>query len=358
MLEEIISLSKQLIAIPSESDNLPEIHKAIELVKKELHGYPYHTYKKNNYPSLLFANKLTDNNQYKIIFNAHLDVVHGDLYQYTPIEKDGKLYGRGAYDMKAATATMILLFKELAPKIDYPLALQIVTDEELSSEFGTQYQLATGLRGEFIITGEGTNQNIIARTKGLITAELTTNGKSAHSGYPWLGDNAITKMHAALDKIIKTYPTPKQESYETIVHVTGIHTKNVSYNKIPTDCTAYLDIRFIAEDKDIIIENIKSLLPKEITMRIICTYPANDTNRNNTYLQLLEKSGQAITQKPLKFATAHGTSDLGFFKELGCTGIEFGPKGGDGHGHHEWVDIQGLDEYYQILKNFLQNVKE
>ena len=191
----------------------------------------------------------------------------------------------------------------------------------------------------------------------MITVELTTNGKSAHSGYPWLGQNAITKMHTALDKVMKAYPIPEKETYETIVHVTGINTKNFAYNKIPAECTAYLDIRFITEDKNAIIERLQSILPEDITMKTICVYPINNTEENNKYLQLLQKCGQEITHKKLNLAVAHGASDLGFFKEFGCNGIEFGPKGGDGHGHHEWIDISSLDEYYQILKSFLMSAE-
>ena len=72
-------------------------------------------------PSLLIHNqKKPGTKKFKIILDAHLDVVPGKDYQYKPYEKDGKFYGRGAYDMKAPGAAEILVLKNWRKKFHIP----------------------------------------------------------------------------------------------------------------------------------------------------------------------------------------------------------------------------------------------
>src|SRR5438309_1971049 len=132
MEEEIITSAKHFIKIPY-IDGQGEFDKAtqlLELVKQQLPEYSYTSYIANNVPSLLYTNQEKENRHFTIILNAHLDVVSAKDKEYLPYIDDGKLYGRGAKDMKAAAAVMILLFKDLGKIVPYPLGLQIVTDEE------------------------------------------------------------------------------------------------------------------------------------------------------------------------------------------------------------------------------------
>ena len=129
--------------------------------------------------------------KFKIILNAHLDVVSGREEQYKPYEKDGKLFGRGAIDMKGAAAVEILVFKEVAKRVSYPLALQLVTDEEIGGFCGTKYQIEKGVRADFVIAGEPTDFGVNNKAKGIIWLKIKTKGKSAHGAYPWRGKNAL-----------------------------------------------------------------------------------------------------------------------------------------------------------------------
>ncbi|HSW87564.1 MAG TPA: M20/M25/M40 family metallo-hydrolase [Candidatus Saccharimonadales bacterium] len=356
MLQSILSLTKEFISIPSVGGNREEIDKILNVAKRELPEFSFESFISNNHPSLLYSNKSTVTNHFDIILNAHLDVVPAEEKQFIPYEKDGKLYGRGAKDMKAASAVMILLFKELAKKVDYTLGLQIVTDEEPGGLDGTGYQVQQGVTGKFIICGEGTDLIIINKAKARMLVKLTTTGISAHSAYPWRGDNAVLKMHEVLAAIHKVYPTPREEYEQTTVTITSFKTENDTYNKIPDKCIAYLDIRFLPNEKDSIVEKIKSLLPETIHMEIIFKFFPHETNPTNKYLQLLEREGQKIVPKGLKLGLAHGASDAAFYSEVACDSIEFGPVGDNHHSYDEWVDIKSLEDYYHILKNFLLSV--
>ena len=75
--------------------------------------------------------------------------------------------------------------------LPYPLALQLVTDEEVGGRNGTLHQIEQGVRGEFVIIGEHSGLGIVTDSKGMITATLRAAGRSGHSAYPWHGDNEV-----------------------------------------------------------------------------------------------------------------------------------------------------------------------
>jgi succinyl-diaminopimelate desuccinylase len=352
MLDEIINLSKQLIEIPSISGDIPTLIKILEFTKQQLPNQVFQPFVSNNIPSLLFTNQPHPHKEFKIILNAHLDVVPGKPDQYIPVEKDGKLYGRGAYDMKAGAAAMILLFKELGSQLPYPLGLQIVTDEEPGGLNGTNYQVNQGVRGEFVITGEGSNFRIINESKTRLTLKLTANGKASHSAYPWLGDNAIWKLQQVIQQIMEKYPIAKQESASTVVNITKIGTQNDAYNRTPFHAEAILDIRYIKQDQNI-LQYIESLLPPDIQMDVILKFFTHHTNVDNKYIDLLQLQAKTITGQQLSIARAHASSDMPFYSNIGCDAIEFGVRGGNHHADGEWADIQSIQDYYQILKSFL-----
>src|SRR5438045_3690606 len=101
MQQSILKLAKQLISIPSVSDNTEQVQAVFNLVEKEFEGLPLivKRFRKNNKPSLVVT--LADIKTPDIFLNGHLDVVAGKQNQFRSIIRDSRLYGRGAYDMKA-----------------------------------------------------------------------------------------------------------------------------------------------------------------------------------------------------------------------------------------------------------------
>ena len=356
---DLISLTKDLVVVPSMSGNVETLVEVLEVAKKKLAGFSFTPFVSNRIPSLLFTNKNTDMKNFKIIFNAHLDVVPAPSDQFQPVEKNGRLYGRGSSDTKAGAAAMILVFKELANKLSFPFGLQLTCDEEVSGLNGTDYQIKQGVRGEFIIMSEcNNNLKISNQAKGIKILRLTTKGKNSHGAYPWLGENALLRMHEILAPVLRKYPLAKEETFGATVNLTKIEMNNAAANKIPDNCTAFLDIRFPLQDKDTIIENIKSLLPKDVTIVIDDSRNVHYTDPLNKYVVLLQSLTEKIHGKKLPLRFAHGTSDAPYYTEVGCDAVEFGPIGHGAHENNEWVDIKSLNEYYEILKHFLLTVDE
>lgn len=350
----IINLTSSLISIPSTKENLSALKKVLDEALAELKEFTIEKFEKNNIPSILVYRGKTRPKRFKVILNAHLDVVPGKPEQFKPKIKDGKLYGRGAYDMKGAGAAEILVFKELAKKLPYPIGLQLVTDEEVGGFAGTKYQIEKGVRADFVVAGEPTDLALNNKAKGIIWVKISTAGKSAHGAYPWEGENAIVKLNKLLNELFVLYPIPEKESWKTTINLARIETENKTFNKVPDNAIAFLDIRYIPEDKERIKKDLKRIAEKyKAKLEFIFDEPAQFTDQNSPYVKALKKSVEKITGKKAKVIVKHGGSDIRHYNAVGCEGVTFGPVGAGHHTDSEWVDIKSLENYYAILKDFL-----
>src|SRR5437764_454104 len=102
----------------------------------------------------------TERREFHVILNSHLDVVPAPPDQFRPRRDGDRLFARGAQDMKVTGLLAVQVFRELAPSLPYPVALQLVTDEEAGGRDGTRYQLEHGVRGRFGIVGEASGLRI------------------------------------------------------------------------------------------------------------------------------------------------------------------------------------------------------
>jgi succinyl-diaminopimelate desuccinylase len=353
MKDTIESISKRLIEMPSVSGDVEQSIKILEYVKSYLHGFEFHSFSSDSIPSLLFRNKTKDEKKFRIILNAHLDIVPAGDVQFHPIIKNGKLFARGAYDMKAAAAVMIFVFSEIAKQVSYPLGLQLVTDEEIGGMNGTKYQLDKGVSSEFVIAGENTNLKINNKAKGVLWLKLHTKGIAAHGAYPWNGKNALLILYDALNALFLLFPVSQKENWRTTLNLAKIETSNNAFNKIPDNATAFLDIRYIPEEKELILETIKKALPEGTETEIVTFGAAQFTRENNPFVLRLKKQIEKIAKSETEMVALPGASDVRFYEEKGCPSVCFGPIGGNHHAEDEWVDLESLESYYHILKNFL-----
>lgn len=352
-MQQAIDLASRLIELQTVKEHAVAFEKLDNLVKEEMQGFGATEYEKEGVKSWLFSQNGFESHRFKVILNAHLDVVPTADEQFRPIVREGKLYGRGAYDMKAAAAVEILVFKELAEQLAYPLGLQLVTDEEVGGFNGTKYQVEQGVRADFVIVGEPTELKIGNKAKGILWLKVVFKGESAHGAYLWQGKNAVWEMERFMEKLKSVYPVPESESWQTTVNVANVVTENQAYNKVPDRCEVKLDVRYVPEEKEVVLEKIKSLLNDTAKMEVVMYETAQHTEEDNQYLVGLQQACSEITGSPCGVLARHGGSDLRFFDAVGCKGVEFGPVGYGHHTDEEWVDVQSLEEYYKILKQFL-----
>ena len=153
--------------------------------------------------------------------------------------------------MKLSGLLAAQVFREQAARLPYPVALQLVTDEEVGGRDGTRHQLEHGVRGDFVIVGETSGLDVVNESKGMLVVRLLAAGRNAHSAYPWLGDNALVKLQSSVASLLARYPAPADEVWRTTVTLARVRTQNQARNQVPADAEALLDIRFPAADTDL-----------------------------------------------------------------------------------------------------------
>lgn len=349
MNNDLIQLTKALVSIPSLNSDFPQAHTILnDVVKKQLEKYHYTSLEALNFPSLLYSNQ-PDTKSFKILLEAHLDVNPAESEQFKPYEKDGKMYGRGVYDTKAAAAAMILAFKELSNELTYPLGLLFTTDGAFHGQTTVKEQINHGMKADFVITAEGSNFHIINKTKGHLLLYL----KTSKPGY-----QAIRHMHEAIRALLAYYPHLEKESEKTTLVILKMDTTPENH------CITQVDIRYATESKEEIMTKIQALIPKEIMIETGFHFVPVKTNPESIYIQHLQEAAQAVIKKKIPLQKTYGgVSEASTFFANAMDVIEFGPKGyGIGHinveENVEWIDLQNLEEYYLILKAFLLSFNE
>ena len=228
--EEYITFLQDLIK--AESYNPPGNEKNVALIiEKYLKdaNIKYEMYPFGDNRANLFTYLNEDFEKRNLLYNAHMDVVPPGVeeeWKYHPlsafIKRKKILYGRGAADMKAALAAVIVSLKilhKLNLNLEGNLLVNAVADEETSGDLGTGWCLenllkARSIKCDFIIICEPSTlkplpKTIIFGEKGHLIIKVITNGKSAHSMTPTMGKNAIymmSKIIENLDKLEKYMP--------------------------------------------------------------------------------------------------------------------------------------------------------
>lgn len=332
------------------------INSCLKIIAAELRGFNLKKFENKGIKSVIFYNTKTFPEKFKLLLNAHIDVVPGKASQFKAIRKEDKLFGRGAYDMKCAASVFIILFKNLSKKIKYPLGLQIVTDEEKGGFSGTNFQIQKGLKSDFVLSGEPTDFNIGIQSKGALAIDLVALGKSAHASQPWEGSNAILELMKIIQKILNLFSTPSNDKWTTTCNLSWIKTTNEQSNQVPDNAIVRLDIRFVPKDRKMLLKKIKNILPKNIFMTVKHFEPEHNTDADNGFVKRLSSVTNLILGKKPDLVKHHFTSDLRHFHKIGCKGVAFGPQGAGMHADNEYVVIEGLQQYYDILEKFISGL--
>ncbi|MEV0898866.1 M20/M25/M40 family metallo-hydrolase [Actinoplanes sp. NPDC049802] len=295
-----------------------------------------------------------------MILNAHLDVVPGVAEQFTARLDGHRLYGRGAHDMKAAAVVMATVFREVAPTLPYPVALQLVTDEEVGGFDGTGHQVARGVRAGFVIIGEQSGLRIVTESKGIVRARLTATGRTAHAAYPWLGSNALLTVTAAVQRLLARHPVPAAEQWATTVNVARVETSNTAANVVPADASALVDIRFPPSDEDLagrtaaeIAAHLTAVTGVEVTVEALGA--PHHADPDSAEVRLLRQAARQVGYDGT-LLRKHGAADGRFYSAVGVDAVIFGPGGDGQHGPEEYVDLRTLPAYRKALETFLEEL--
>jgi succinyl-diaminopimelate desuccinylase len=292
-----------------------------------------------------------------VVLHGHVDVVPGREGQFEPRVEGDRLYGRGAYDMKGALATMMLALRDAADQAAVNVRFVCVPDEESDDVDSRSIDaLVAGPLGDadFAITGEPTDLHIGVQAKGVLAVRVEVHGRAAHGSTPWLGDNAILKAHDVFRRI-ETLPFSRMSS--DLFDRPSINLARIvggdAFNKVPDACAMDVDIRYLPnQDPGDILAQIRAIGELEI-VRCFTRVPAIVSRQNPYVLALRDAVGRAVEGDALSIGR-DGASDAVSFLAHGIPAVEFGPVGGGHHGPDEWVSLASLARYRQALGTFVR----
>lgn len=246
--EEIVDLTRRLIQFPTENPpgDMREITGYIAGYLRDA-GIPVERYEPVQGRVSLVARVGRPGGR-TLAFNGHLDVVPpGNLANwkmdpYAGEVREGKIWGRGAADMKSKVAAALVVarvFREL----DWPPAggwmLMLVPDEETGGTHGTKWLVEEGgVRPDAAVVGEGAGRHYGVANKGMLGVNLAARGRSAHGSRPFEGENAVERLAAVLPRLHEVEewePALPRQVHEIIEQSRPFHEENARKRKIPVE---------------------------------------------------------------------------------------------------------------------------
>jgi succinyl-diaminopimelate desuccinylase len=319
-LPEVTKLTRELIALDTVNPPGNEAP-AARLVGKllEANGFEIDYVSYGEKRLHVAAQKGCGKNSLPVVFTGHFDTVPLGAVQWETDPfggeiMDGKIYGRGSSDMKGGVAAMVVAairaFEEGTPPEG--VRLLFTAGEETGCQ-GAKHLVSTYKklgRTKGIVVGEPTANIPVTGHKGGLYLNLTTNGRTAHSSMPHLGDNAIYKAARA---ILKAENFDFGEEKDPLL---GYSTLNVgkmqggiNLNSVPDHAEFTIDARTTTKvNHNNLLERLKKELGEEVTIEILVDLPAVFSNESDLFVQSVYaacgvKIGQAGFPKSLPYLT-------------------------------------------------------
>lgn len=200
----------------------------------------------------------------KIIFNSHLDTVPPYI---PPVKEDHVIKGRGSCDAKGQLAYLFEVCKQLSEEKYNNFGMLMTAGEEDGSH-GAVRANETVKNCDFIIVGEPTENILIKASKGNWCLQFTFRGKNCHSGYPELGDNAISRMVKFINKLDAVDFGDDKVLGKTTYNIGKLESKN-AHNVVADYVTLKMFFRTTFESHDRVIDILKKLLDDKSEMEIL-----------------------------------------------------------------------------------------
>lgn len=239
-----IGLLKSLIATPSFSR---EEAATASLIDRFLTGHDVATQRTGN--NIWARNRFFSDAKPSLLLNSHHDTVKPNkgytLDPFTPVEKDGKLFGLGSNDAGGPLVALIATFLHFYDQEDlhYNLVLAATAEEEISGRNGVEAVLPHLPTISAAIVGEPTQMQMAVAERGLLVLDCTAHGRAGHAARNE-GENAIYKAMKDIEWL-STYQFEKVSDFLGPVKmtVTSIETENKAHNVVPADCRFVVDVR-------------------------------------------------------------------------------------------------------------------
>ncbi len=310
-----------------------------------------------------------------LAFAGHTDVVPtGPLTQWTsdpfvPTHRAGRLYGRGAADMKASVAAMVVAVEEFVaatPGHDGSVALLLTSDEEGPAVDGTvkvcEWLRDRGERLDYCIVGEPTSVDALGDMikngrRGTLSGKLRVIGVQGHIAYPHLAENPIHLVAPALAELVAVRWDEGNAYFPpTSWQISNIHAGTGAGNVIPGSVEIDFNFRFSTESTP---DSLKARV-HELLDRHGLNYELAWTLGGEPFLtpigdlsEALSAAIRAETGLTTELSTTGGTSDGRFIAKICPQVIEFGPMNATIHKIDERVEVASLEPLKNIYRDTL-----
>lgn len=308
-------------------------------------------------------------------FNSHIDVVPaGADWQYDPFVPriaDDKLYARGACDAKGPIAAMVIAVAELimAPGTWSGTLMAIfVADEEVGSAGAKHFAAITEQAIDYVVVGEPTSNQPVIAHKGSLRPIVRIHGKSAHSGTPDLGINALYEAAKLVGLVERTHRQVKCHHHHlvgnaslTITRLNGGHADNV----VPDRCDLMLDRRMVPGESEAQVRSeIQAMLDlaasefglhAEIVEWKATTGGASETEQSHPVVAAtVEAARRVAANGEVDIGGFQGGCDLVHFRKLGANGVVIGPGSlAVAHQPEEFVPLAELESAVGLYRDIV-----
>jgi len=311
-----------------------------------------------------------------VCFAGHTDVVptgplsewHSD--PFVPTIRDGKLYGRGAADMKSSIAAFVIAaetFVAERPQHSGSIALLLTSDEEGPALDGT-VRVVDKLKQrnemiDYCIVGEPSSVDTLGDTlkngrRGSLSGKLVARGIQGHVAYPHLSRNPVHELAPALAELARMQWDKGNESFPpTTWQVSNIHAGTGAANVIPGSVEVDFNFRFSTASSDASLkQRLQSVLDKHgLDYSISWILGAKPfLSKRGRLAETIVAVGKKHTGRTAELATTGGTSDARFIIEICPEVVELGPVNASIHKLNEHIQLAELEKLPQIYLDTLR----
>lgn len=298
----------------------------------------------------------------RLILNGHMDTVGaGEMaHPHSPEIRDGRMYGRGAYDMKGGLAACLWAAAEARKRgLRGDVIVQAVADEEYAS-IGTQ-AVAAKYRASGAIVAEFTELRMIVAHKGFVWLEVETEGKAAHGSRPDLGEDAIVKMGRILTAIEILDNTLRMKPAHPLLWSGSVHASlirgGLELSSYPDRCVLSVERRTIPGETPEwaeaeltgIIKELQKVDPglKAVVRRGLDRAPL-ETPADAAIVTTTQAAAAKVLGAVPQTAGVAFWTDAALLSGQGIPSLLFGPVGAGAHAAEEWVDLQSVRQCAEV----------
>jgi succinyl-diaminopimelate desuccinylase len=373
-MSKTLALTEELIALPSVTpDDKGCQQRFIDLLAPL--GFACETIQSGSVTNL-WARR--GNSSPVLVFAGHTDVVPtGPLTQwhsnpFQPEQRDGKLYGRGAADMKTSLAAMAVAVEEFVaahPDHKGSIAFLLTSDEEGPATDGTvvvcEKLQARGEQLDYCVVGEPTSVTELGDMikngrRGSLSGRLTVKGVQGHIAYPHLAKNPIHLVAPALAELAAEKWDGGNEYYSpTSWQMSNIHGGTGATNVIPGEVVIDFNFRFsTASTVEGLQQRVHAILDRHgLDYDLAWTVGGQPfLTARGTLSEALCAAIKAETGVDTELSTSGGTSDGRFIAKICPQVIEFGPPNASIHKIDEHIEVRHIEPLKNIYRRTLENL--